>query len=194
MQCCRSGRVYRVLRRELEYLRCFFPRVRSRGNPGSVGVAPGNGRVPVWDIGEIRLAVGVRHSRRGSDVAYAADGELVSAAGQASVASPSPSAATAATYVLQGAGRWCRHGGDFLLGLAAKDEKSVMDEGGGREAPPIPSYRAAPPDETTSRIACEMGIVVRGVENFRCETQRSFRPTYLFFCRGCTPAAKRLRY
>lgn len=89
---------------------------------GPVSRVVPNPRIPVWDVGEIRLAVRVRDPRRGADVANAAHRELVSASGQTPVASPS----SAATYisVLQSARRWCRSGGNFLLGLAAEAEKS----------------------------------------------------------------------
>lgn len=99
-------------------------------------------RIPVWDVGEVRLAVRVRHSRRGSDVAHPAHGELVGTSGQAAVASSSPAGAaaaattststTATTYVsvLQNARRWSRSRGNFLLGLAAEDEKSGEEKAG----------------------------------------------------------------
>lgn len=67
--------------------------------------------------------MGVRDSRCGGDVADAAHRELVGTSGQAPVAAPSP-AATTYIRVLQSARRWCRSGGNFLLGLAAEDEKS----------------------------------------------------------------------
>lgn len=48
--------------------------------PGTALGSPKH-RVPVWDVGEVRLAVRVRHSRRGGNVADAAHGEFVSASG-----------------------------------------------------------------------------------------------------------------
>lgn len=86
-----------------------------------------NSRIPVWDVGEVRLAMRVRHSRCGSDVADAAHGELVGTSGQAPVASSSSTAAT--TYsVLQTARRWSRSGGNFFLSLAAETKKSEKIE------------------------------------------------------------------
>jgi len=124
------------------------------------------------------LAVRVRHSRRGCDVADAAYGELVGAPGQTPVAA-SAFRAAAATYVSESVGRWRRSGGNFLFDLTAEAEKS-----GEREK-----------EERWSvfRIVFVLAFA-REREREGGGGGGQEEGAHLFFCRGCTPAAKRLRY